>query len=141
LEGTVAVETMSSNPMHARRGEGVGEEALKRGAWSVTPTVGLMLLVVFQWSLVAALSFQPVNIFKIRFRQEQRAAVFKALSEEQSPANKAALQEEIRLARRYIERRQLTKAGVLMGIFLCADGIGIYLWRKKTSCPLSPARQ
>jgi hypothetical protein len=101
-----------------------------------------MLLMVFQLGLALALSHEPVNIFKIRFRQEQRAAVFKALSEEQSPANKAALQEEMRLARKHVADKQFTKGAVLLAMFLSADGIGIYLWKrsKRTSCPLSPAR-
>jgi hypothetical protein len=100
-----------------------------------------MLLVVFQLWLAVGLSHPLVNIFKIRIRQEQRAAVFKALSEEQSPANKAALQEEIRLAHEYVARRQFTKAGLLLATFFGADGIVIYLWRRqRTSCPLSPSR-
>jgi hypothetical protein len=107
----------------------------------VTPSFGILLLVVFQLGLALKLSDEPVNIFKIRFRQEQRAAVFKALSEEQSPANKAALQEEIRLAREHVAQRQRTKAGVLLATFFGADGIVIFLWRRqRASCPLSPSR-
>ena len=115
---------------------------MKRSAWSVTPSFGILLLVVFQLGLVGGLSHPLVNIFKIRFRQEQRAAVFKALSEEQSPANQAALKEEIRLAHEYVSRQQDRKAGILLAVFFGADVIGIYLWKrsKKTSCPLSPAR-
>lgn len=98
----------------------------------------MALLVGFQLWLAAGLALPSINLSKVSFRQEQRTAAYKAYSERRSPESKAAFEEEVRLALRYVNHRQLTKAAVLSMTFLAFDAAVVFLWRcrakQKTAC-------
>jgi hypothetical protein len=102
-------------------------------------TTLVVLVVVFELWLAAEVAFQPVNLVKVSFRREQRAAVLRGLSKDPSPENRAALQEELRLAREHVGRRQFTKAGVLLAVLFGADAIVIYLRRQHDLRANTPA--
>ncbi len=113
--------------MDEGRSEELGEES---EAVRVSRGFIIGLLILFQLWLVAELSFPAVNLVKIPFRREQRAAAIEAFHEKRSPENEAAMREEFRLASKHVARQAFTEAGVLLGVFLGADAIVIYLWRR-----------
>ena len=91
------------------------------------------LLLSFELLLVVAMSFRPGNLAKISYRREQRSAAFEALRNNPSPENKAAVQEELRLAGKNVMRQQSKTAGALLALFLVADGVAFYLWKQSAS--------
>ena len=84
------------------------------------------LLILAQFWISCAVTIVPYNAFKVPYRREQRAAVFSALATNPSPANKAALQEELRLVRRHVGDRQCGRAGVLLASLLALDIVVVY---------------
>ena len=88
------------------------------------------LLLSFELLLVVAMSFRASNLAKISYRREERSAALEALHRNPSPENKAALQEEWRLAGKHVTQQQSKKAGVLLAVFLAADGVAFYLWKQ-----------
>jgi hypothetical protein len=93
----------------------------------------ITLAVVVQFVLVLQFTLHEVNLAKIPYRRAERAAAARALAQDQSPENKAALQEESRLAGNYVARQQFTRAGVIFAVLLSIEGIVIYVGRKHES--------
>ncbi len=85
-----------------------------------------VILIVAQIWFACQVSFVPFNAVRASYRREQRAAALKAREENPSPATQARLQEELRLAARYVTHRQLVQAGVLLAAFLAFDIAFIY---------------
>ncbi len=86
-------------------------------------------LILFQIWFAVQTSLQPFNAAKGSFRREERAAAFKAASDNPTPETKAALQKELHLNGQHIVRRQFTQAGILLGVFLVLDVAGYYGWK------------
>jgi hypothetical protein len=102
------------------------------------------LLIVAQISVTCAVTMVPYNAYKVPYRRQERAAVFSALATNPSPANKAAMQQELKLARGYMSDRQFARAGVLLASLLALDIVGAYAWsryKRKARCPAGPIRQ
>ena len=90
----------------------------------------IALAVVVQFFLVLQFTLHDVNLAKIPYRQAERAAAARALAQDQSPKNKAALQEESRLAGIYVARQQFMEAGVIFAVLLSIEGAVLYAGRK-----------
>lgn len=70
------------------------------------------------------------NLAKEPYRREERAAAFKAMAENPTPATKAAFHEEQLRVIRYTTRRDLTRSGLMFAGFLLLDGFVIW-WLQK----------
>ena len=88
------------------------------------------LLILAQFWISCAVTIVPYNAFKVPYRRQERAAVFSALATNPSPANKAALQEELKHVRRYVSDRQYARAGVLLASLLTLDIVCVYAWTR-----------
>ena len=90
----------------------------------------IALVIVVQLFAVMHFTFQPVNLAKISYRQAERAAAVTAFSQDQSPGNKAALQQEMQLASRHTAERQFTVTGIVFAALLSFEALVIYLGRQ-----------
>jgi hypothetical protein len=87
------------------------------------------VFVVFQLALVARFSFGPTNLARVSYRREHRAAAIATQRQDPSPEHLAAVQEEWRLAARYVEHRQFTTAAVLLAVLLGVETGIFLLWK------------
>jgi hypothetical protein len=90
----------------------------------------IALVIVVQLFIVMQFTLRPVNLAKIPYRQAERAAAMTALAQDQSPENKAAMQQELHLASRHTAVEQYTFTGVVFVALLSFEGVIIYLGRK-----------
>ncbi len=88
------------------------------------------LVMVVQLWIAAAIFLDAPNPLRTSFRREQRRAALEMYSQDPSPENRAAWQEELRLARHHVSRGQFPAAGILLGVFAGAD-ILVILVRKQ----------
>ena len=87
------------------------------------------VFVVFQLALVAHFSFAPTNLARVSYRREQRAAAIATQRQDPSPEHLAAVQDEWRLAARYVGRRKFTTAAVLLAVLFGVETGMFLLWR------------
>lgn len=97
------------------------------------------LLILAQIWFTCAVTIVPCNPFKVPYRRQERAAVLSALATNPSPVNKAALQQELSLARRYVSDRQYARAGVLLASLLALDIVCAYAWSRAKRQVASPS--
>jgi hypothetical protein len=93
----------------------------------------ISLIIVVQLFVVMQFTLRPVNLAKIPYRQAERGAAMMALARDQSPENKAAMQQELHLASRHTAIQQFTFTGVVFAAVLSFEGVIIYLGRKHES--------
>jgi len=92
----------------------------------------IILVVVLQLFAVLLLTLKGVDANKTPYRRAERFAALIAAEEDPSPEKKAVLQQELRLASRYVGRQQFTRAGVVFAVLLSIEAILIY-WTKRNS--------
>jgi hypothetical protein len=91
----------------------------------------LLPLIVLQVAIVFRVSSGPTNLAKISYRRAERAAAMQAYHKEPTPENKLALDNEWRVARSFLQQRQFTTAGILLGVLFSVEGVIYYLWRRR----------
>ncbi len=96
-----------------------------------------VILIVVQIWLACQMSILPYNAARVSYRREERAAALIAQAENPSPANRAVLQEELRLAERHVFHRELFHATVWLAVFLALDVVFIYARRHPKREPAS----
>ncbi len=90
----------------------------------------ITLVIVVQLFVVMQFTLRPVNLAKIPYRRTERAAAMTALAQDQSPENKAALQQELQLASRHTATQQFTVTGIVFAALLSFEALVIYLGRQ-----------
>jgi len=102
---------------------------MRRFYWAI-------LLVAEVW-LSCQLALEPVDVFRVAYRREERRAALKAQSESPSVATQAALQDELHRAARHVQIRQFTAAAVIFGALVVLDVFCIYGWKHVAKRPVS----
>lgn len=93
----------------------------------------IALVIIVQLYLVIQFTARPVNLAKIPFRHSERAAAHNAFSQDPSPENKEALQQELRLASNHIAKQQFIVTGIVFAALLSFEGFLMYSGRKHES--------
>jgi hypothetical protein len=96
-------------------------------------------LFVLQIAVVVSVSFHYRNLSRIPYRHAERAAAIQAYYKEPSLENKVTMDNERRLASRFVSRHQLMEAGILLVVLFSAEGALYYLWkRRRFMSPFAP---
>jgi hypothetical protein len=90
----------------------------------------IALVIIVQLFLVAQFTLRPVNLAKIPYRRAERAAALTTWIQDKTPENKAAFDQELRLASRHTAIQQFTFTGVVFVAILSFEALVIYLGRK-----------
>ena len=93
----------------------------------------IALVILVQLFFVMQFTLRPVNLAKIPYRRAERAAAVTAFAQDQTPDNKAAMQQELHLASRHTAIQQFTFTGIVFVALLSFESIIIYLGRKHES--------
>ncbi len=90
----------------------------------------IVAVIIVQLFVVMQFTLRPVNLDRIPYRGAERVAAQTTWIQDKTPANKAAYDQELRLASRHEAIQQFTFTGVVFVAILSFEGIIIYLGRK-----------
>ena len=89
------------------------------------------LAIVVQFYLIGYFTFRATNLAKTPYRLAERSAAFNVFANDPSSKNKAAFEQEVRLATRHTAARQLALTGAVLAVILGFEGLLIYSGKKR----------